>query len=214
MMAFWNAPLDVSDHSARAVDAVLKMYRVLPKINDEMERDFGLRIKIGAGLHCGTAHVGNMGTEDLVNYTAIGDTVNLASRLEGMCPHYDVQIVVSDTVAARAKDAFYWKKIDRIRVKGRHQPVDIFTPLPLEEARARKTELELWERAYEYYAAGRFGEAGVFLAELRANARAHAHAREKGAELEKLYEIFETRCLELAFSPPREWDGVSIYEAK
>ncbi|MDR2175383.1 MAG: adenylate/guanylate cyclase domain-containing protein [Synergistaceae bacterium] len=208
MMAFWNAPLDVRDHPALAVSAVLKMHRVLPEINDEMERDFGLRIRIGAGLHCGAAHVGNMGTEDLVNYTAIGDTVNLASRLEGMCPHYGVGLVVSDAVAEKAKVAFYWKKLDKIRVKGRRQPVDIFTPLPLEEARKRKTELELWDRAYDCYAAGRFGEAGGFLAELRAN------IRKEGAEPEKLYEMFETRCLELAFSPPREWDGVRAYEVK
>ncbi|MDR1649441.1 MAG: adenylate/guanylate cyclase domain-containing protein [Synergistaceae bacterium] len=208
MMAFWNAPLDVRDHTVRAVSAVLKMYEALPKINDEMERDFGLSIRIGAGLHCGMAHVGNMGTEELVNYTAIGDTVNLASRLEGMCPHYGVGLVVSDTVAEKAKEAFYWKKIDKIRVKGRRQPVDIFTPLPFEEARKRKAELELWQRASDCYAAGRFGEAGVFLAELREN------ARKEGAEPGKLYEMFETRCLELVSSPPREWDGVRTYEVK
>jgi adenylate cyclase len=208
MMAFWNAPLDVPNHSALAVSAALNMYRSLDKINDEMERDFGLRIRIGAGLHCGTAHVGNMGTEDLINYTAIGDTVNLASRLEGMCPHYDVGLVVSDIVAEKAKEAFYWKKIDRIRVKGRQQPVDIFTPLPLEEAQRRKDELKLWEKVHEYYADGRFREAGVFLAALRTN------AQDRGVALERLYEIFETRCLELSFSPPREWDGVHTYETK
>ena len=81
-MAFWNAPLDVDNHAARAVSIVLAMHDALADLNTELRRDYGSTMRIGVGIHTGQVYAGNMGTSDLLTYTAIGDSVNLASRLE------------------------------------------------------------------------------------------------------------------------------------
>ncbi|MDR2893062.1 MAG: adenylate/guanylate cyclase domain-containing protein [Deltaproteobacteria bacterium] len=131
LMAFWNAPLAVSGHPALAVDAALSMQEKLAELNDELEASFGVRLAMGAGIHTGMAYVGNMGSDDLVNYTLIGDSVNLASRLEGLCKNYKVPVVVSGEVAAQCEAAgadFSFQYIDSVQVKGRAQPVMIYQP--------------------------------------------------------------------------------------
>ena len=203
MVAFWNAPLDVPDHPKKALFALMEMKRALADLNETFEREFGFRLSSGAGLHCGVAHVGNMGTADLMNYTAVGDTVNLASRLEGMCPIYGVDMVLSRDIIKKCDSVFYWKKIDSVRAKGRTEPVEIYTPVRDEDVRACGKELELWSDAQALYAGGRFHEAGRLLEELRILA--------PGV---KLYEIFALRCVKFAAAPPPDWDGVYTHESK
>jgi adenylate cyclase len=125
LMAFWNAPLDVSAHAVRAVDAVLFMQEKLLVLNEEIRAEFGVDIRMGVGIHTGPAYVGNMGSSDLVNYTLIGDNVNLASRLEGLCPQYGVPVVVSGETMAACGDTFAFQYLDTIRVKGKMQPVQV-----------------------------------------------------------------------------------------
>jgi adenylate cyclase len=197
LMAFWNAPLDTPEHAALAVDAALSMQERLHGLNRELKADFGVELAIGAGIHTGPAYVGNMGSADLVNYTLIGDSVNLASRLEGLCPQYGAGAVVSGETRASAGAAFAFQYLDTIRVKGKTLPVEVYAPLRREEAEERREELAAWDKARESYRAGRFDEAAALCGQLAA-----------GFPGRKLYALYAARARELALSPPKEWAGV------
>jgi adenylate cyclase len=197
LMAYWNAPLDVPEHPLKALETALAMQETLPALNERLRADLNLEIQIGAGVHTGRAFVGNMGAADFVNYTVIGDNVNLASRLEGLCPQYGVGIVVSGDARDACGDAFAFQCLDTIRVKGKTQPVAVHLPLRREEAETRREELAAWEEARESYAAGDFAGADTRLAALRA----------EFAET-KLYAIFADRVYRLLKKPPSFWNGI------
>ncbi|MDR0238974.1 MAG: adenylate/guanylate cyclase domain-containing protein, partial [Deltaproteobacteria bacterium] len=198
LMAYWNAPLDVPDHPLKALETALAMREALPVLNERLRADMNLEIHIGVGVHTGRAFVGNMGTTDFANYTLIGDNVNLASRLEGLCPQYGVDIVVSGELRDACGEAFAFQRLDTIRVRGKTQPVAVYLPLRPEEAETRREELALWEQAREQYVAGDFAAADALLSSLR------AHFPET-----KLYAVFADRVNRLLNeAPPSTWDGV------
>ena len=130
IVAFWGAPLDIGDHVTQAVDAGVKMMEALPAINDEF-REKGLpEFKIGLGLNSGECNVGNMGSDQIFAYTALGDTMNLGARLESSCKYYGTQILISEYTYARLEEGkFVTRLIDRVRVKGKTQPVSVYEVL-------------------------------------------------------------------------------------
>lgn len=130
VMGFWNAPLDVPHHPARACEAVLDMRRRLVALNEALakEGDGALKLGVGIGVNSGNCSVGNMGSAQRLAYTAVGDNVNLASRLESLTRLYGVDCLVSEAVTLDAPD-FTFLEVDRIRVKGRVQPVTVFALL-------------------------------------------------------------------------------------
>jgi adenylate cyclase len=203
LMAFWNAPLDVPDHPVKAVASLLEMHRALGELNLKMEQDFGVSLKMGGGIHTGLAHVGNMGTQDLMDYTAIGDTVNTASRLEGMCSKYGVGAVISKDTADLCGGKFALAPLDIVRVKGRSAGIPIFFVLPEEEARMREKELKTWDEAFALYIGGDFKSSGRKCIEL---------SMERPGE--KLYRIFAERTETMGAVVPKDWDGVYTYESK
>lgn len=204
VMAFWNAPLDVPEHPRLAVGAALNMQRILKELNNDLEAEFGVRLRIGAGLHSGPVYVGNMGSEDLLDYTCIGDTVNLASRLEALCPKYGMETVVSQDVAARCGDAYYFRRLDRIRVKGKSLAVDIFTAHEHDYAAAHADEFLQAETAIALYMQGNFAAALRLLESLR----------EKETESTLLYNLYTERCITLSATPPAHWDGIWTFNSK
>ncbi|MDR3159322.1 MAG: adenylate/guanylate cyclase domain-containing protein [Zoogloeaceae bacterium] len=129
LMAFWNAPLDVPNHAIRAVSAALAMQETLSRLNSELQAEFGVTIVMGAGIHTGAAYVGNMGSADTVNYTLIGDNVNIASRLEGLCAQYGVPVIVSEATRIQCGERFTFRFLDTLRVKGKQRPVSIYQAL-------------------------------------------------------------------------------------
>jgi len=203
LMAYWNAPLDVPNHPAGAVETALAMQEELPVLNERLRAELNLEIRIGVGIHTGMAFVGNMGSEDFANYTVIGDNVNLASRLEGLCPKYGVGLVVSGETKGSCGGAFAFQCLDTIRVKGKTQPVVIYMPMRAQEAENRGEELAAWENAREKYAAGDFTAAAALLAVLR----------ERFPET-KLYAVFSDRISHLLAESPSDWDGVWDYVSK
>jgi adenylate cyclase len=203
MMAYWNAPLDVPDHPLKAISSALSMQDSLPGLNEKLRPELGLEIHIGIGVHTGPAFVGNMGSEDLVNYTLIGDNVNLASRMEGLCAQYGVGIVVSGESRAGCGNAFAFQHLDTLRVKGKTKAVTIYQPLRHAEAQARAGELATWEAARMHYAAGDFAEADRILAGLC----------EEFPETQ-LYFVFAERTARLLKNPPSFWNGVWILTSK
>jgi adenylate cyclase len=125
--------------------------------------------------------------------------VNLASRLEGLCPLYGVGIVVSGEVREACGRNFAFQRLDAIRVKGKTQPVTVHLPMRREEAQRRREELAAWEEALDIYAAGDFARAGERLTAL------------SGAFPEtKLYAIFADRVSQLLKKAPACWDGIWV----
>lgn len=127
VMAFWGAPYEDPGHAARACTAALAMMRRVRELQKQWESEGKPRLDIGIGLNSGVASVGNMGSALRYGYTALGDTVNLSSRLEGLNKDYGTHILANESTYAAAKDAgFLFRELDIIRVKGKLQPVTIY----------------------------------------------------------------------------------------
>jgi adenylate cyclase len=131
IMAFWNAPLDDADHAAHAVESALNMRETLVTLNDgwraqaESDGRSFKPVRFGIGLNSGECCVGNLGSLRRFDYSAIGDEVNVASRLEGACKIFEVDIIGSETVRSEAPD-FAWLEIDSVLVKGKTRPVGLY----------------------------------------------------------------------------------------
>jgi adenylate cyclase len=206
IMAFWNAPEEVEGHSAKALCATLAMHDSLDALNPELEAEFGLRLAFGAGLHRGWARVGNMGTNDLMDYTVIGDAVNLGSRLEGLCSYYGQRIIMSrEFKDACGEGMFIFQRLGKERVKGRMQPVDIYTAYSAEQSKNPAEEIAASERALQLYEQRDFAQAEQEYARLRA-----AYPRNA-----KLYDLYMARCRRyIVEAPPEDWDGAFTHSAK
>ena len=128
VMAFWGAPIPVADHAKRAVDTALQMMEELGDLNRKWAAE-GLdqALDIGIGVNTGEAVVGNIGSEThKLDYTAIGDTVNLASRLEGLNKNYGTNIIVSEATRDAVGDAYEFRPLEDVKVKGKEQAVKIY----------------------------------------------------------------------------------------
>jgi len=128
VMAFWGAPLPVEDHAQRAVETALDMLQELDELNEGWsETGAPAQLRIGIGINTGEAIVGNIGSlARKLDYTAIGDTVNLASRLESQNKEYGTSIIVSEFTVAKLPDLYELRPIDQVRVKGKEQAVQIY----------------------------------------------------------------------------------------
>lgn len=126
VMAVWGAPLEQNDHPARACRTALKMLDRLTKMQQKWEAEGTPRLDIGIGINAGPMVVGNMGSERRFDYTVMGDSVNLASRLEGINKEYGTQVVISEFTYERVKDDFFCRELDAVRVKGRAKPAKIY----------------------------------------------------------------------------------------
>ncbi len=125
VMAFWNAPLDIKDHARSACIAALEMQKETKLLN-EANGDSVPSIDVGIGVNSGTCVVGNMGTDARFDYSALGDPVNLAARLEGQSKTYSVGIVIGNATASAVETSFALLELDLIRVKGKSEPERIF----------------------------------------------------------------------------------------
>jgi adenylate cyclase len=204
IMAFWNAPLDVPEHQKKAMSSAVQMLDHIHVLNEGFKVKFGQTIKIGVGLHCGRVRVGNMGSADLFDYTLIGDNVNLTSRLESLTKYYGQILLVSQAMKEACGDDYAYVEMDSVRVKGKHEPITIFTAMTHEARKAKDADFSRYEEALALYKAMRFAEAAGIFAELKA----------KGFET-VLCEMYEERCLHLKDEPPGEgWDGVYTHKTK
>src|SRR5437899_13041646 len=127
VMAFWGAPFEETGHAARACNTALKMMERVREMQKKWESEGKPHLDLGIGLNTGVASVGNMGSTLRYGYTALGDTVNLSSRLEGLNKDYGTHILVNETTYSAAKgDGFVFRELDLIRVKGKLQPMTIY----------------------------------------------------------------------------------------
>lgn len=206
IMAFWNAPLDVENHPYLAIKTAIQMQVELTKLNETLIERYGVEIKMGAGVHTGKVYVGNMGSKELLDYTIIGDNVNLASRLEGLCSKYGLTTVLSEQTISNCKDNYYYLSIDRIKVKGKTEALSVYYPILHEIAELRKEELKEYEIAFALYSKGEFSQAKVIFEKLVQEYPSN--------DTSKLYSIYQQRCEELQNTPPNDWNGVWEYSTK
>jgi len=210
VMAFWGAPFEEPGHSRKACHAALEMMRRLAELQKLWAAEKRPHLDIGIGLNTGVASVGNMGSELRYGYTAMSDSVNLASRLEGLNKEFRTHILASESTYAAAREAgFVFRELDLIRVKGKNQPVSIYELMEFQEA-ASDGAGELAERR-EMFARGR----GCY--QLR-------QWREAQVVFERLLErwpddgparTFWKRCQEYLFQEPEpNWDGVFVMTHK
>lgn len=160
VMAFWNAPFDQPDHAKRAVDTALDMLFALKKMNEE--KQFGdLEFKIGVGINTGDMIVGNMGSEKRFDYTVIGDSVNLASRLESLTKEYGVSLLVTEAVVKELGQDYLTRPLDLVAVKGKKEPVKILEVMQkIKTASVADKDFALmFNRALEAYSAKDFTRA-------------------------------------------------------
>lgn len=203
VMAFWGAPLDDPRQVYNAVATGLAMQTTLAKLNDFFESQKKPRIKIGVGINTGIMNVGDMGSKFRRAYTVLGDTVNLAARLEGQTKFYHVGIIVGEDTYKLSKDDFAYRKLDKLKVKGKETGVELYCPICLmqELTPELKQELDAHHEALELYFHQQWDEA-----ETRFKKLIEAYPASK-----ELYEMYLER---IAFmrtnSPGPDWDGAFI----
>jgi adenylate cyclase len=129
-MAFWNAPLDDADHAKHAVKTALEMLDDLARFNDEIASEGVPPFGMGLGINTGSVVVGNMGSSQRFDYTCLGDSVNLASRLEGQSKPYHVKLIIGQRTYELVKDEYLCLELDCLAVKGKSQGVNIYTIVP------------------------------------------------------------------------------------
>lgn len=132
IMAFWGAPVSTANDARQAVAAALAMSAALDELRGQIG-ELGAELEIGIGIHTGRAVVGFIGSKDRLDYTVIGDTVNLASRVEGLTKGV-ARVLVTEATKDAAGDAFYWRDCGLFAVKGRNAQVRLYEPLPREPA--------------------------------------------------------------------------------
>ena len=139
IMAFWNAPLDDADHAVNAVEAAIDMIGEIEQLNKARAEEAAAAgmsvppLNIGVGLNTGSCVVGNMGSDLRFDYSVFGDSVNLASRLEGQSKNYGFPIIAGSTTAMAVKDKYAILEIDFIMVKGKKDPEVIYAIMGREE---------------------------------------------------------------------------------
>lgn len=205
IMAFWGAPMEDPRHAYHGITAGLYMVKKMYELKDEFRAKGWPELKIGVGLNTGSMNVGNMGSEFRMAYTVLGDAVNLGSRLEGLTKNYGVSLLVSEYTKAKAPE-FLYRELDRVRVKGKNEPVIIFEPVILasEASEELKQNLELFQKSLALYLKQDWDGAEKILKELVER------------EPERLvYKIYLERIEHFRMAPPGEdWDGVFTFTTK
>jgi adenylate cyclase len=201
IMAFWNAPEPLRDHAAMACLAALRCSeagRALARAPEWRGRP-GFETRIG--LHLDTALVGHFGAHDRMNYTAIGDAVNLGARLEGLNKHYGTTIIASERIVDAAGDRFEFRLLDLVAVKGKSKAVKIYELLGEKGAAAAQSgAIAAYEKAFGLYLAREFALAIEIL---------------KTHDIDPPCAILIARCHSyLREPPPQDWSGIFVAQSK
>jgi adenylate cyclase len=160
IMAVYGAPLDQPDHALRACRTALDMLKALATLQKRWTEEGRPALNIGIGINTGDMVVGNMGSQMRFDYTVMGDSVNLGSRLEGINKEYGTNIIISESTYQAVRDVLFCRELDAVRVKGKAQPVRIYELLSEQkDAAAGQGFVELFKEAMVLYKAARWDEA-------------------------------------------------------
>jgi adenylate cyclase len=206
IMAFWGAPLPAQDHARQGIKSALEMHRKLAELQPRFRDRKWPEIRIGVGLNTGRMSVGNMGSKVRLAYTVMGDAVNLASRLESLTKEYGAAIIVGESTRSLTAQDFVYRELDRVRVKGKLEPVAIYEPVGAVGQVDKSTldELRLFSQALKLYRAQDWDMAELQLINLL-----------KIAPESRLYQLYIERIGVFRASPPGgDWDGAFTFEHK
>ena len=203
IMAFWGAPVRDEQHAVQAVRTALGMLETLHDVNTRLNARGIAPISIGIGINTGEAVLGNIGSEKKLAYTAIGDTVNLAARLEGLTKIYGYPVLITGNTATQIHTELPCRLVDSVRVKGKTHAIRIYAPLTCANAEELATARMLTETtalAFEHYRQRRWLEARALYETMPAD---------------RIRELFVARCHQYELLPPAsDWDGTYILSSK
>jgi len=209
IMAFWNAPLDDKDHELNACEAALDMLERVDELNQAREQEAQeegrpfIPLNVGVGLNTGTCVVGNMGSDMRFDYSVFGDSVNLASRLEGQSKEYGFPIIVGSKTALAVKDKFAILELDFIMVKGKKEPEVIYAIAGREDTAQSGRFQRLRNLTIEMLACYRSRDWDGALAAIE-----RGRKTDEARSLELLYNLYEARIRGyLENPPPEDWNG-------
>lgn len=205
VMAFWGAPKAHDERDYYAVSAGLKMINELDRFNEEVQQegDFPV-LRIGVGINTGDMIVGNIGSEKRLDYTVIGDNVNLGSRIEGLTKYYKLSLLVSESTYMTTKDKFIYLFVDNVAVKGKVEGIKMYTPLAEvsdseNSIGAIKKEGVLFNKAHKVFFKGEFEQAKELYTEALPSLN----------KLKGLAGVFLDRCdYYITNPPPKNWNKV------
>ena len=203
IMAYWNAPNHVEHHADNAVQSALHQLALRESLSDKFYTKFGVHLDFGIGLNSGIVTVGDIGSTGRSDYTIVGDVVNLASRLEELCKHYHVRLIISEFTCKQLKLPYIIRELDIVRVKGKSLPIRIFEVIdrgvPMKE---QQRELDEFHSALQLYYRGEFTEAIETFTLL------------KSLHNELLYDIYIARSRYLLTLAIEHFDGVYDFMEK
>ncbi len=209
IMAFWNAPLDDREHQLNACEAAVDMLERIDVLNKQREfeaKEGGhvyIPLNVGVGLNTGTCVVGNMGSDLRFDYSVLGDSVNLASRLEGQSKEYGFPIIVGSRTALAAREKFAILELDFIMVKGKKEPEVIYAIAGRQDTAHSARFQRLRNLTIEMLACYRNRDWEGALATIERGRRT-----DEARSLELLYNLYEARILGYQENPPPEdWNG-------
>jgi adenylate cyclase len=210
VMAFWGAPFELPGHATDACHAALEMIARLKELQSTWRAQGKPQIDIGVGLSTGVASVGNMGSNLRYGYTALGDTVNLSARLEGLNKEYGTHILLSEATYLQVQDPFLvFRELDLIRVKGKLQPVTLYELVaargtPEGDAAGLDERLSLFAHGLACYRERRWQEAQIIFEQAWERWPEDGPAR-----------VYANRCREYVLAgPEHDWDGVYVMTHK
>ncbi len=205
IMALFGAPVFHPESPQQAVNCALEMLSELRLLNEELAKDGLQPLSIGIGINTGKVVAGNMGSVNRLNYTVIGDGVNLASRLEGLTKQYGVEIIVSQSTRDLCPD-LHFRELDLVQVKGKTEPVAIFEPLSVADTSSGscKSVLDQYHVAIAQYRSREWDVAEKLLNQLIVCDRDR-----------KIYQLYLARIINFRQNPPSsDWDGVAVFTQK
>jgi adenylate cyclase len=206
IMAFWGAPVRFDDHPYKAVLSAIRMVQAMNRLNIEnMDKDLP-ELKIGIGIHTDLVILGNIGSRKKLDYTVIGDGVNLTSRLEGLTKTYASEILISQSTYDHVKERVCCRIADFVKVKGKDEPLVIYQVrgLELEVSPWDRTLAEKTREGFDLYRSGYFKAAKAIYDEILQTEPDDGLAR-----------LFSDRCDELIRTVPSDgWDGCYVHKSK
>lgn len=201
--AYWGAPRADAEHAQNAVRGILKTHKAVEAFNVKLAQEGKPSLSTRFGLATGELMVGNVGSKARLSYTAIGDTENLASRIEGLNKYYGTRLLVSENTYLACAEHFEWRQVDRVRVKGKSKPVRLYEPLA-EKGKATEEQLrfkQAYENALKAYQKGDFDQA----------LKIREEQDESNLSVKRLIRLSEKA---LQAGGKSDWDGINDFEVK